>query len=100
MQRAAELMRLTRELDTQTLRYDWFIRADGNHCEVRDGYADADGLFEHNACARGARDVLRLSGTMAKLTCQGRRAVTIVATRNRPLEPDDPTTQLIATTHS
>ena len=46
-QRAAEMMTLTREKDTKTLRYDWFISDDGAQCEVREGYEDADGLLEH-----------------------------------------------------
>ncbi len=29
---AAELMRLTRELDTQTLRYDWYLSPDSTQC--------------------------------------------------------------------
>jgi quinol monooxygenase YgiN len=57
-QRAAEVMRLARELDTKTLRYDWFIDADQTECEVREGYADADGLLEHNNHVREARDKL------------------------------------------
>jgi quinol monooxygenase YgiN len=44
---AAELMRLTREKDTKTLRYDWFLSDDGTECEVREGYVDADALLEH-----------------------------------------------------
>ena len=44
---AAELMRHTREKDTRTLRYDWFLSDDGTECEVREGYVDADGLLEH-----------------------------------------------------
>jgi quinol monooxygenase YgiN len=44
---AAEMMRLTREHDTKTLRYDWFLSDDGTQCEVREGYIDADGLVEH-----------------------------------------------------
>jgi quinol monooxygenase YgiN len=35
---AAECIRLTRELDTGTLRYDWFLRDDGAACEVREAY--------------------------------------------------------------
>lgn len=46
-QQAAEMMRQTREKDTKTLRYDWFISGDGTSCEVREGYVDADGLLEH-----------------------------------------------------
>jgi quinol monooxygenase YgiN len=47
-QQAAEIMRLAREQDTKTLRYDWFISDDGTQCEVREGYLDADGLLEHS----------------------------------------------------
>lgn len=57
-QQAAEVMRLARELDTRTLRYDWFIAADERECEVREGYVDADGLFEHNTHVKEARDTL------------------------------------------
>jgi quinol monooxygenase YgiN len=57
-QQAAEVMRLTREKDTKTLRYDWFISDDGIHCEVREGYIDADGLLEHNNHVKEARDKL------------------------------------------
>ena len=39
---AAEMMRLTRDKDTKTLRYDWFLSDDGIECEVREGYVDAD----------------------------------------------------------
>src|SRR5512142_1663325 len=57
-QRAAEIMRLTREQDTKTLRYDWFISDDGSQCEVREGYVDPDGLLEHNDHVKEARDKL------------------------------------------
>jgi quinol monooxygenase YgiN len=57
-QQAAEIMRLTRELDTKTLRYDWFISDDGIQCEVREGYVDADGLLEHNHHVAQTRDKL------------------------------------------
>src|SRR5262245_56073954 len=40
---AAELLRLTREKDTRTLRYDWFISRDGTECEVREAYVDGQG---------------------------------------------------------
>jgi quinol monooxygenase YgiN len=53
-QHAAEMMRLTREKDTKTLRYDWFISDDGTQCEVREDYADADGLLEHAQHVREA----------------------------------------------
>jgi quinol monooxygenase YgiN len=44
---AAEIMRLARELDTKTIRYDWFIDEDAMQCEVHEVYEDEDGLFEH-----------------------------------------------------
>jgi quinol monooxygenase YgiN len=44
---AAEIMRLTRELDTKTLRYDWFIDEDALQCEVHELYESEEGLFEH-----------------------------------------------------
>lgn len=46
---AAEIMRLTREQDTQTIRYDWFINEDGTECEVHEAYLSGQGLIEHNA---------------------------------------------------
>ena len=45
---AAEIMRLTRELDTKTLRYDWFIDEDAMQCEVHEVYQSEEGLFEHS----------------------------------------------------
>ena len=44
---AAEVLRQAKEKDTKTLRYDWFLSDDGNRCEVREGYVDADALLEH-----------------------------------------------------
>jgi quinol monooxygenase YgiN len=57
-QRAADIMRLAREQDTETLRYDWFVSEDGTSCEVREGYIDADGLLDHNTHVRESRDAL------------------------------------------
>ena len=57
-QQAAEMMRQTREKDTKTLRYDWFISDDGTQCEVREGYVDADGLLEHAHNVAEAREKL------------------------------------------
>jgi quinol monooxygenase YgiN len=45
---AAEMMRLTRELDTKTVRYDWFIDEDAMLCEVHEAYTAEEGLFEHS----------------------------------------------------
>jgi quinol monooxygenase YgiN len=55
---AGELMRLTREKDTKTLRYDWFLSEDGTECEVREGYLDADALIEHARNVSDAREEL------------------------------------------
>ena len=55
---AAEIMRITREQDTKTLRYDWFIKEDGTECEVHEAYVNEAGLFEHNRHVLEARTVL------------------------------------------
>jgi len=55
---AAELIRLSNEKDTQTLRYDWFISEDGTVCEVHEAYVSARGLVEHNAHVLDARAIL------------------------------------------
>lgn len=53
--KAAELIRLTNEKDTRTLRYDWFISRDGTECEVHEAYDSSEGLIEHNANVRDSR---------------------------------------------
>ena len=45
---AAECIRITKEKDTHTLRYDWFLSRDGTECEVREAYTSPEGLIEHN----------------------------------------------------
>jgi quinol monooxygenase YgiN len=55
---AAELLRLTREKDKRTLRYDWFIDEEAMECEVHEGYLDEEGLFEHNQHVMEPRAVL------------------------------------------
>lgn len=55
---AAEIMRLTREMDAQTIRYDWFINEDGTECEVHEVYLSGQGLIEHNTHVMEARAVL------------------------------------------
>ena len=55
---AVEIMRLTQEKDTQTVRYDWFIDEDGTECEVHESYLSGEGLIEHNAHVREARAIL------------------------------------------
>jgi quinol monooxygenase YgiN len=55
---AAEMVRLAREKDTKTLRYDWFLSDDGAQCEVHEVYVDADALVEHARHVGEARDKL------------------------------------------
>jgi quinol monooxygenase YgiN len=55
---AAECIRITREKDTRTLRYDWFLSLDGTECEVREAYSDPEGLIEHNRNILEARTSL------------------------------------------
>ena len=57
-EQAAEMMQQTRDKDTKTLRYDWFLSADGSECEVRESYVDADALIEHAHNVSEARDKL------------------------------------------
>jgi quinol monooxygenase YgiN len=54
----AEIMRLTLEKDTHTIRYDWFINEDGTECEVHEMYVNERGLIEHNTHVMDARSVL------------------------------------------
>src|SRR4051812_30734861 len=56
---AAELIRITKEKDTQTLRYDWFLSLDGTECEVREAYTGPEGLIEHNHHILDARKVVQ-----------------------------------------
>ena len=55
---AAECVRLTKEKDTRTLRYDWFLSTDGTECEVREAYTGPEGLIEHNRNIVEARNRL------------------------------------------
>src|SRR5512134_3675310 len=55
---AAECVRITKEKDTRTLRYDWFLSTDGTECEVREAYTAPEGLIEHNTHILEARTKL------------------------------------------
>ncbi len=55
---AGELLRVTREKDTQTLRYDAFINEDTMDCEVHEAYASEQGFVEHNQHIAEAREIL------------------------------------------
>jgi quinol monooxygenase YgiN len=58
VRQAAVVMGLARELDSKTLRYDWFISDNRAECEVRECYVDPDGLVEHNDHVKEARGEL------------------------------------------
>jgi quinol monooxygenase YgiN len=55
---AAEMMRQTRDKDTGTLAYDWYLSLDGTQCEVREAYVDADALVDHAHHVHEARTAL------------------------------------------
>jgi quinol monooxygenase YgiN len=55
---AAEIVRLTQERDTRTLRCDWFINADATECEIHEMFSDEQGLIEHQMHVMEARTVL------------------------------------------
>jgi quinol monooxygenase YgiN len=55
---AAECIRITKEKDTRTLRYDWFLSSDGTQCEVHEAYTGPGGLIEHNSHVLEARTKL------------------------------------------
>jgi quinol monooxygenase YgiN len=55
---AAELIRITKGKDTNTLRYDWFVSTDCTVCEVREAYTGPEGLIEHNKNIMEARSKL------------------------------------------
>jgi hypothetical protein len=58
LEQAAECIRITKEKDTRTLRYDWFLSSDGTECEVREAYTEPEGLIEHNTNILEARTKL------------------------------------------
>ena len=81
---AAEIVRLTREQDTHTLRCDWFISEDGTECEVHEMFPDEQGLIEHQMHIMEARTVLfrQLPTTTGRLfTARSRRTSSISSRR-------------------
>jgi quinol monooxygenase YgiN len=44
---AAECIKQTKEKDTKTRRYDWFLSDDETECEIREAYEGSEGLVEH-----------------------------------------------------
>jgi quinol monooxygenase YgiN len=55
---AAEILRVTREQDTHTLRCDWFLNEDGTACEVHELFPNEQGLIEHKMNTMAATVVL------------------------------------------
>lgn len=54
----AELVRVVKEQDTGTLRWDWFLSRDGTECEVHEAYESVEAFFEHAGHIKAARDKL------------------------------------------
>jgi quinol monooxygenase YgiN len=46
-QLAIEAMKIVKEKDTGTLKYDWFINSDGTECEIKEEFESIDALFKH-----------------------------------------------------
>ena len=55
---AAEIVRISREQDTRTLRCDWFISEDGTELEVHELFPNEQRLMEHQMHIMEARTVL------------------------------------------
>ena len=55
---AAEILRLTREQDTHTLRCDWYLNEDGTACEIHELFPSEQGLIEHKMNTMEATAVL------------------------------------------
>ena len=55
---ATEIVRISRELDTHTLRCDWFISEDGTELEVHELFPNEQGLMEHQMHIMEARTAL------------------------------------------
>lgn len=44
---AIQVIKLVREKDTGTLKYDWFFNSDQTECEVREEFASQKAMIEH-----------------------------------------------------
>lgn len=80
-QMAKECIKLSREKDTGTLRYDWFISSDQTECEVREEYENSEAVAQH---------LMNLGATLTKLST--------VAPMERVAVYGDPSPQLIEMT--
>jgi hypothetical protein len=56
---AAELIRITQEKDTHTLRYDWFLSLNGTECDPRGSRGHAARVSRLAPAAGGPRRPLR-----------------------------------------
>src|SRR5262249_61906958 len=54
---AAEILRVTQEQDTHTLRCDWFLNDDETECEVHELYPNIQGPIEHKMNTMSATGV-------------------------------------------
>lgn len=54
----AELLKVAKEQDTGTLRYDWFLSRDGAECEVHEAYESSESMIEHAGHIQEARNKL------------------------------------------
>ena len=53
-QQMAEIIRQTKEKDSGTLQYDWFLSSDGKEVEIREVYESSEALVEHKHNLRQA----------------------------------------------
>lgn len=57
-EQVAELVRVAKEQDTGTLRWDWFLSRDGTECEVHEAYESSQSMVEHAGHIKEARNKL------------------------------------------
>jgi quinol monooxygenase YgiN len=50
-----DIVEAARSLDTDTLRFDWYVSDDGTRCEVHEVYQDAAAFLEHGQHIMQAR---------------------------------------------
>ena len=55
---AAAIIRETKERDTKTLRYEWFLSSNQTECDVREAYESSEGLIEYRMHVGEALDKL------------------------------------------
>jgi len=60
-QQATECIKISKEKDTGSLRYDWFISSNQTECEVREEYKSSEAVLEH---------MMNLGPTLTKLSTE------------------------------